>query len=379
MFFNTTVYIFRLLSWPLLLITFCLTSIIWLTQALRFIDFIINRGLGVLDFLYITLLLVPALLMIVLPVALFIATIFCYNKLMTDSELIVMEASGLSPWQLAKPVMLLGILTMLVAFAISLYFLPAANRQFKDMQSFLRDNYASVLLQEEVFNHPVDGLTVFIRDRNDEGLLEGIIVHDNRVEGESVTMLAEEAQLIQTASGPRFLLKNGMRQEERQGRINWLDFASYNLDLSFYTEQGGQRIPDAKERFIHDLLDPKDVTDAKERMKFRAEAHQRLTWPIYTLGLPMLAVAVLLKANFNRRGRWKRITGLVGVSLAIVLASFGLSNLVTRLPFLIPLLYTNAFAVPVAAWWILLMDKKMSATGAMSPGGHTESAAAGGA
>ena len=184
-------YIVRLLLGPTLIITASLTSIIWLTRALRFIDFIVNRGLSLGDFLYITALLLPSLLMILLPVALFIAVIYTYHKLNIESELVVLKAAGLSNVQLARPVMLVAVGVMLVAFLISLYVLPTANRRFNDMLTFIRDNYASVLLQEEVFNTPVDGLTVFIRERDDTGNLQGILVHDNRAGQAPVTMMAE--------------------------------------------------------------------------------------------------------------------------------------------------------------------------------------------
>lgn len=352
-------YILKLLAWPLLLITFSLTCIIWLTQALRFIDFIINRGLSVIDFVHITLLLVPSLLTIILPVALFIAILFCYNKLVADSELVVMEASGLSPWQLARPALVMGAAVTLVGYALSLYVMPAANRQFKDMQSFLRDNYTSVLLQEEVFNHPAPGLTVFVRSRDDEGTLKGILVHDSRVPGQSVTMMADEGRMTQTMRGPRFLLKRGMRQEMREGRISWLDFDSYNLDLSFYTQQAEKRVPDARERFVKDLFEPEETIPPEQRNKFLAEAHQRLTWPLYSLGLAMLATALLLRSEFNRRGRWKRITLLCGLALMIVLLSFGLTNLTARMPMLATLMYTNALAVLAVGATLLLRPPAM--------------------
>ena len=210
-----TTYIMRLLIWPTLFISVSLTSIIWLTQALRYIDFIINRGLSIVDFLYLTVLLVPSLMLLILPVSLFVATIFAYNKLMNDSELVVLRAAGLSPLQIARPAIFVALLVTLFCYGMSLYLMPLTKRQFKDTQIFLRDHYTSVLLQEEVFNNPVDGLTVFVRKRDDKGMLYGLLVHDSRLEGQEVTMMAEQAQLLQTPSGPRFHLVNGMRQEKR--------------------------------------------------------------------------------------------------------------------------------------------------------------------
>lgn len=352
-------YILKLVAWPMLLITFSLTCIIWLMQALRFIDFIINRGLSVFDFVNITLLLVPSLLIIILPISLFISVVFSYNKLVSESELIVMEASGLSPWQLARPALAMGLIVMLLSYSLTLYIMPAANRQFKEMQSYLRDNYTSVLLQEGVFNHPVSGMTVFVHSRSSDGLLKGILVQDNRKPNQSITMMADEGRLSQTSRGPRFLLTRGIRQEMRRGRISWLDFDSYNLDLSFYTKQADNRVRESSERFLPELFSPEENTTPASRNSFLAEAHQRLTWPFYSLGLSMLAAAVLLRSEFNRRGRWKRITALCAVSLAIILLTFALTNMTAGLPMLAVLMYSNALAVALISSYLLLRQSPM--------------------
>src|SRR5690606_33110333 len=140
---------------PLLLITFTLTGIIWLTQSLRFIDFIVNRGLGLASFVYLSSLLLPFLLSIIMPVALYSAILFVYNKLIMDSELVVLKSVGVSRFGLAKPALIIGGGVMLFSYFISLYLLPASYREFKDMQMYIRNTYASVLLQEGVFNSPV--------------------------------------------------------------------------------------------------------------------------------------------------------------------------------------------------------------------------------
>ncbi|MBY0355006.1 MAG: LPS export ABC transporter permease LptF [Rickettsiales bacterium] len=356
-------YILKLLAWPVLLITFSLTSIIWLTQALRFIDFIINRGLSVIDFVHITLLLVPSLLTIILPISLFISVLFSYNKLIADSEMVVMKACGLSPWQLARPALAIGLMGMLISYAISLYVMPASSRQFNEIQDYLRDNYTSVLLQEEVFNHPAPGLTVFVRKRQADGTLEGILVQDSRLPGQDITMMARQGNITQTAAGPRFNLVKGTRQERRDGRISWLDFDSYDLDLSFYTKNTQARERSARERYLGELFEPEASLTSAQRDKLRAEAHQRLTWPFYTLGLSMFAAAVLLDSEFNRRGRWKRMTVVSVIGLVIVISSLGLNNIAARVPILSVLMYTNALTVVLISGYMLLRPASMTPRG----------------
>ena len=356
-------YMISLLVWPTLLVTISLTSIIWLTQALRFIDFIVNRGLSVTSFLYLTALLIPSLLLLILPIALFVAVVFAYNKLAADSELVVLKAAGLSPLQLAKPAIIIGMIATMLCYAMSLYLMPLTKRQFKEAQTFLRDNYASVLLQEEVFNTPVDGLTVFIRERDDDGTLRGILVHDNRVPNQTTTMMAEKAQLMQSPTGPQFYLIKGQRQEKRNGLVSWLDFDSYSIDLSFYTKQAKDRVLGQEELFLGDLLNPTGVSPSRAN-KYRAEAHQRLTWPLYGLLLPLLAVGMLSRGDFNRRGQWKVITSISSAAIILVVVVFGLNNFVARFPVLAPAIYMLAVGVLGVNIWILTRTRSIAPSAA---------------
>lgn len=357
-------YIMSLLAWPTLLVTLSLTSIIWLTQALRYIDFIVNRGLSVGSFLYLTALLIPSLLFLVLPIALFISVVFAYNKLAADSELVVMKAAGLSPMQLAKPALQLGILISLICYFMSLYLMPLTKHQFKEAQTFLRDNYASVLLQEGVFNSPMEGLTVFIREREDNGVLRGILVHDNRNPKAITTMMADEAKLMQSPKGPQFHLINGLRQENSNGRISWLNFDSYNLDFSFYEKKAKQHVAGQEEMYLSELLNPPPNIPPAKANKFRAEAHQRIIWPLYAIALALMGVAVLSRGDFNRRGQWKTILVISGIAVFTILLAIALSNIIARYPAATPLVYLLVFGVIGADILLLTRSRSIAPTAA---------------
>src|SRR6478736_4106490 len=96
-------YIFRttLASFALVLVS--LTGVIWITQALRGIDLMTSQGQTIVTFLGVTSLVIPALVLIISPIALMIAISHTLNKLATDSEIIVMNAAGFSPYRLFRP------------------------------------------------------------------------------------------------------------------------------------------------------------------------------------------------------------------------------------------------------------------------------------
>jgi lipopolysaccharide export system permease protein len=347
-------YILKHLVHSTLLITFSLTSIVWLTQALRFIDFIVNQGVSITVFITLTVLLIPSLLFMILPPALLVAILFVYNKLKVESELIVMQAAGLSKWRLALPAIQMGAMVALFAYFIAFYLQPVSYRQFKDMQVFLRNNYVSILLQDGVFNNPVDGLTVFIRERDANNILHGILVHDNRNPGGSVTMMAEQGKLVETPQGPRFLLMNGNRQEKRQGNLSFLNFESYTLDISLYTKAMGARYTDPQEMGVGQLFAEDESVSQAENLKRHAEGHQRLLWPMYALTLSLVAMAILLSGEFNRRGHWQRVAIASVIAAAILFSAVGLRGIMTSHPSLVIMAYLNLLIPALVAWHVLI-------------------------
>ena len=348
-------YIIKHLVHSTLLITISLTSIVWLTQALRFVEFIVNQGVSITLFLHLTLLLVPSLLIMIFPPALFASVLFTYNKLTTDSELIVMQAMGLSRWRLARPALIVASVVTLMTYSIAMYLQPTSYKQFKDMQTVLRDSYVSLLVQEGVFSNPVEGLTVFIRERDSSNKLYGILVHDNRQPNKSVTLMAESGRLVESPQGPSFLLENGNRQEMNNGRLSLLNFEKYTLDISFYTNSITKRKSDVQELFLPELLGFTDEVSLNETeiMKRRAEGHQRIVWPIYNISLTLLALTTLISGQFNRRGQWQRITIAVVIATVMLFAAVGIRGTMSVQSMMIPVAYLALLLPIFIMCWII--------------------------
>ena len=337
-------YLVRQLIGPFVLVAFGLTAVIWLSQSLRFIDFIVNKGLSLGTFLYLGMLLMPSFLGAILPISLFCAVLFVYNRLTLDSELISMRAAGRGPWGIAAPILVLAGAVAVLAYAINLYFTPASYREFKDQQFIIRGDFSSLLLQEGVFTPIGSGMTVYVRARGPGGVLLGILVHDERDAERPITMMAEQGALVRSSQGPRFVLLNGNRQEidRERGQLSLLYFDRYAIDLVQFSEQPGNRWREPRERFIHELLSPTASEDDQRNLgKFRAELHQRLLSPLYAFALVLIGLAALLTGDHDRRGQWRRILVAIGAAFAFEAVALGLTNVIAKNPSLLPLLYLN--------------------------------------
>ena len=140
-------YIFRTTFGAFLLVLISLTAVIWVTQALRDIDLMTSQGQTVLVFIGITGLIVPLLVLVIAPIALLIAAAHTLNKLSNDSEIIVMNAAGMSPWKLFRAFMSVAIVVSIIVMAISAYFAPKGLRMLRDWLTEVRANVVSTIVQ----------------------------------------------------------------------------------------------------------------------------------------------------------------------------------------------------------------------------------------
>jgi len=205
-------YILRQCLSMMVFVTAALSAAVWLAQSLRLVDLIVNRGLSIEVFLYLALLILPRFLDIVLPIGAFIAVLFVFNRLTSESELVVMRSAGLGPLALARPVFMLAGIAFLVLLTLSAYFLPASNREFKDLQFEIRNRFVSALLQEGTFTTISDKLTIYIGSRNERGEVLGLLINDDRDPQQPVTIIAERGAFADVAGGSRIIMVNGNRQ-----------------------------------------------------------------------------------------------------------------------------------------------------------------------
>lgn len=351
-----TRYVLRQLTVGMVFVSIALACVLWLTQSLRLIELIVSNGLSVASFLQLTLLLMPTFLVVIIPISLFAVVLFTYNKLNSDRELVVLRAVGLSHWALGRPALILAAAAMGLSYLMTLWIIPASVQSFREMQWTIRNDVTSVLLQEGTFNKFGNGLTIYVRARNSNGELLGILVHDKRKADKPVTMMAERGALVFTEDGPRVLMINGNRQQltPGTGRLSLLYFDSYTVDLGAATGSSETRFRDARERSLGELFSA-SVAEYGERDYRRAkvELHHRFTSPLYCLGFTLIALACLLPAGFDRRGQGMPILVAVGLMVASQAAALGSSNLAAHQLAFTPLIYLVAFLpIGLGAWFL---------------------------
>lgn len=325
----------------MIFVTAALSLAVWVAQSLRLIDLIVNRGLSVELFLWLALLILPRFLDVVLPIGVFIAVLFTFNRLAVESELVVMQSAGLSPLALARPVLALAGIAFLVLMSLSVYFLPVANRAFKDLEFEIRNRFVSSLVEEGTFTTIADKITLYARSRDSQGDIGGLMINDDRDPRRPVTIFAENAAFVDTPTGQRIVMVKGSREQfdTRTRKLSVLTFDRYTLDLGSLREAQMVRYREPSERFLPDLFFPPAGLDPVLHRDFVAEANQRILIPLSVFSLALVPLACLLPGELNRRGYGRRVALAVGFAFLFELVNLGVDDLAARYSALIALAY----------------------------------------
>ncbi len=359
-------YVLRQLAAALLAATGGLVALIWLTQSLRFVELVVNRGLSFGVFLHLTGLLIPNFVAVILPITTFAVVQFVYQRLAGDRELTVMRAAGLSPVALARPALLLAAVVVAMCYWLDVQVVPVSYTAFREQQFEIRNRLAAFLLQEGVFTPVSDDLTVYVRSRDTDGTLRGILVEDERQKNSRATILAERGRLVNGPDGPRVLLEAGSRQEidRSSGRLNVLTFAENSIDLSSNSKNGEQRYRDATEMSIEELTHPDSSISPRDVGKLLVEAHRRLSAPLTAMSFALVALLSVLTGSFQRHGNVLRPLLAVLTVVALLALGLAVANLAARQTELIPLIWLHATLPGVICASLLLGPQVMARHGA---------------
>ena len=351
-------YIFRttLASFALVLVS--LTGVIWITQALRQIDLMTSQGQTIVTFLGFSSLVIPALVLIIAPIALMIAISHTLNKLATDSEIIVMNAAGLSPFRLFLPFVYATIaVAVLVAF-IAAYLAPDGMRRLKQWDADITADVMANILQPGHFAQLDQNLTIRIRERQPGGLLVGIFIDDRRDPKERVSIVADHGTIVKNDGGSFLVLEDGNLERFEIGKRDpaLVAFGRYAFDMSKFSNQGHDVALGIRERYLWELLSPQQDDPVYKQLpgQFRAELHDRFMSPIYPFAFAALTFAFLGAPRTTRQSRNFSIGSSILAVFALRMAGFACSVMAVKSPFAPLVQYLMLAAAIGVSLWIII-------------------------
>lgn len=294
-----------------------------LTQGLSQLSLLIENRSDVIRFIYVILLYSPQLVGLVLPIAVFLATIQIFNRMLLDNEFVIAHAAGMSVYQIASPALRLAAIAALIHLAFNLFVQPWSFRELRDQIYEARANLASSLIHEGDFTLPSPGFTFYCRSADSNGNLAGIMIDDARSPGSITTYLADRGKLVTIGGKPTLVFFDGSVLVNRSDEpLQSLAFQQYNFDLSQFLPDDLDVIYKASDRYLFQLLKPdlRNFYDRQNQNKFLAEGHARLAGPLLNFALAAIAIWAMFGAEFSRGGYFTRIA--IGTILAVACRLF---------------------------------------------------------
>jgi lipopolysaccharide export system permease protein len=347
-----------------------LTVVIWFTQAMREFDLITSQRQTLLVFVGITGLIIPLLVMMIAPIALVMASAHVINKLSTDSEIIVMNAAGISPWVLLRPFIVAALVVSVCLAVIAAYVSPRCLRELRDWSAQVRADILTNIVQPGRFTTVGGNLTFHIADRRPNGLLVGIFVDDRRDPKEHSTYLAEQGEIVKNDKGSFLVFQGGSIQRleagQRDPRI--IMFDRYAFDLSQFTG-GTQNVTyTVREKYIWDLIWPKpdDHVYATQAGEYLSELHDRLSTPLYPIAFVIVAFAFLGPPQTTRQSRTLALMGMIGTIAVLRLVGFISVIVGVRVPAVLALQYIALFGAIGGGLWQIGRGRAVEPAAAVS-------------
>lgn len=311
-------YIFRTIFGAFVLVLVSLTTVVWLTQALKDVDLMTSQGQTVLVFLGITSLIIPILMLVIAPIAFVVAVSYTLNKLSSDSELIVMSASGMSPWRIFRPFIAVAVIVAMFVGFVAAYLSPALQREMAAAMTRVKADLLGTIIQPGRFTTIESGLTFHVRERRANGQLLGIFIDDQRTPERS-TFLADTGEIVKSNNGTFLILEHGSVQRLEAGKRDptLVLFERYAFDMSRFSSGTQSQVHKLapRERYVWELANPNpgDPVYKEQKGMLRAELHDRIAAPLYPLAFAVIAFAVLGTPATTRESRLFGL--LVGICL----------------------------------------------------------------
>lgn len=352
-------YILAQLLWVFGFFSLVLVSVYWVNKAVRLFDQLISDGQPMSVFLEFTALSLPMMIRSVLPISAFVAATYVTVRMMRDSEIVTLQAGGMSPFRLAKPVVIFGLIVTAFLMLLMNVLIPEARNQLSRRQAEVAQNITAGLLQDGVFQHPADGMTFFIVEITPEGVMRGIYLSDARSSTRRVDYTARTALIVPEASGPKLVMIDGQAQiyDAETGRMSVTGFSDFTYDLSALLSPGGGG-RSVQELSTAELIaaSPATMTETGATLpQIRFELASRFVDGFAALAAALLGFCALIAGGFSRLGVWREIV----LAVAMMAVVQGLTNAVaghamrsTSLSWLgiVPILFAFAVSAAMLAW-----------------------------
>ncbi|UWQ89334.1 LPS export ABC transporter permease LptF [Aliisedimentitalea scapharcae] len=321
-----------------------LVAVFWINRAVVLFDRLIGDGQSALVFLEFTALSLPNLIRMVLPMAAFAAAVWVTNRLNSESELTVMQATGFSPWRLARPALVFGLVTAAMMSALTHFLLPASISQLAVRESEVARNVTAKLLSEGSFLHPAPGVAFFIREIDPDGTLRDVFLSDRRDPTQTIIYTGAKAFLVRDNEAANLIMVDGLAQrlDTESRTLSTTVFADFSYNISSVLKSDESNVRNIRAIATLELIRGRESLPEREiytEGHLVEELHLRFARALICVAVALVGFSALLVGGFSRFGVWRQAFGAFVLLIVLEMLRGVVSEPVIENPDLWPLIY----------------------------------------
>ncbi len=349
------------------LVLFTFTIIVWAVQAVNFLDLIVEDGHGVSVYLYYSLLNIPKILTKFIPLSFLIALFLIILKFEGENEFLILWTSGLNKMKVVnfffKVSIIITILQLLFASLINPKFLNHSRSLIKSSNL----DYVSTMVKSKQFNDTIEGLTIYVEEKKQNGVLKNIFIRDdghvlksleNSKASNNVTIFAKEGKIEQGSQGNYLVLRNGTIQKENEkNEIVSINFIKTNMQMEGLQTKSiiMPKIQETSSKILIDCMTLRgeniellNCPQTDSKVDTLAELNRRFGMPLYIPCISLILSFLLISRKEQKRNNLYKyfyfgLSFVILITAEILVRYSGKSYFYSYLYYLLPLLCVPFF------------------------------------
>ena len=210
----------------------CVATIVWIIQAVNYLDLVSEDGHGLRVYFSYTLFSLPKILSNILPFMFMVSLFYVIINYETNNELIIYWINGITKLNFVNVIIKISILYLLVQIFLTTIIVPFSLDKARSYFRTSNIDLFSSIIKEKKFIDTVENLTIFV-EKKQNNLLKNIIIKEKINKNQSQIIVAQNGEITNVGIGSqKIILNKGKIINTENDNQNIIDFSKFTLDLS---------------------------------------------------------------------------------------------------------------------------------------------------
>jgi len=304
----------REISFFFILSSISIALIIWIIQAVNYLDFVSEDGHNFKVYFLYTILILPKIFSRILPFMFFISIFYIILKYEEKNQLLIFWSNGIDKRKFLNILLKYSLFFFLIQIFLTAIIVPETQNKARSYIRSSNIDFFPSLIKPRKFIDTVEDLTIFTNSKDDDGTLRNIILKDNLNKNSSQIIIAKNGKIIQSNYNKFLILNKGkIININSEGRTTIFNFAKTEFDLNKFStktttfpkvqEQSTLKLFNCAQSLMDEnikFLYFKDMICEKTYLKnIKQELLKRIYLPLYLPLFALVACFLILKSKDN--------------------------------------------------------------------------------